>query len=81
MVFDPSDAPVWSDPTPLSSPNPTTPTPPALATDVNSADAELVYVDDTTQSVMHSRLTGSSWSAPALVGGTDLGSVAITSHP
>ena len=81
MIYDPSNAPVWSDPLPLASPNPTTATPPALAAGVNSADAELVYVDGTTQSVMHSRLTGSSWSTPALVGGTDLGSVAIASHP
>jgi hypothetical protein len=82
MVFDPSDTPSWSAPAPLATPNPTTPSSPALAPGVNSADAELVYVDGSTQSVMHSRLTGSSWSAPpTLVGGTGLGSVAIASHP
>ncbi|NUP09576.1 MAG: hypothetical protein HOW73_26320 [Polyangiaceae bacterium] len=78
-VYDPSGAPVWSDPVGIAAA--ATPTPPAVATGAGGADAELVYVSTQTGSAMHSRLVSGQWSNPASIGGSALGSVAIAARP
>ncbi len=69
----------WSTPAPLASPNPTTPSTPALAAGVGGVDAEMVFVEN--GAAYHARLSGMAWSAPVLVGGSGIVGVAISSAP
>jgi hypothetical protein len=79
--FDASASPPWSVPSPLASPNFVTPSAPALAAGIGGKDAELLFIDDASGAVTHSRLVNTSWSAPAAVGGIDLTHVAAASWP
>jgi len=71
----------WSAVSPLASPNVSTPAAPSVAAGTVGADAELAYVDSMTGAAHHCRLVGNAWSAPALVGGANLTSVAIATSP
>jgi len=79
--YNPAGAPVWSPPQPLANPNVTTPSRPALAPGVGGVDAEIAFVNAVDSKAYHARLTGMTWSAPALVGGTLLTTIAIASAP
>jgi hypothetical protein len=80
-LYTPSASTPWSQPAALASPNFTTPSPPSVAPGVGGVDAELVFVDSSTGLANHARLTGSTWSAPAVIGGSGLIGVAVASHP
>jgi hypothetical protein len=69
----------WTTPAALATPNVATPSTPAIAAGVGGADAEMVFVDGATSTARHSRLTGTTWSAPAAIGGTGLTRAAISS--
>ena len=73
-------APVWSLPGPLVS-GVATPSRPALAAGVGGFDAEAGFINAADGKAYHTRLTGLTWSAPVLVGGSVLTSVAIASAP
>lgn len=81
MTFDAAPTPTWSAPMPIASPNPTTPSTPAVAPGVGSQQAELAFVDAATGGARHVRWSGSSWSTPTVVGGSDLTGVAIATLP
>jgi len=81
MTFDVAPTPIWSAPLPIASPNPTTPSTPAVAPGVGSQEAELAFVDAATGAASHVRWSGSSWSTPTLVGGSGLTGVAIATLP
>jgi hypothetical protein len=78
--YDDAAMPAWSAPAALSS-TVVIPSTPALATGVEGATAELAFVDGATGVAHHARLTGTTWSAPAAVGGTGLTHVALGSAP
>lgn len=75
--YDPLQSPVWSA---ASAVTPQILSYPAVARGVGAADAELAYLDGP-GSAYHQRLIGNGWSAPTLVGGMGLQSVAIASTP
>ena len=52
-----------------------------MAAGVGGADAEIGFVNTVDGKAYHARLTGMIWSAPALVGGTSLTTISITSAP
>jgi hypothetical protein len=78
--YTPAGSPVWSLPGPLVS-GVTTPSRPALAAGVGGFDAEVGFINSADSKAYHARLTGLTWSAPVLVGGTVLSTVAIASAP
>jgi hypothetical protein len=73
--------PPWGAPFGVDNPNPSVASPPVVARGVGGVDAELAYVSQGTGSAAHCRLTGLTWSAPVVVGGTGLDHVAIASAP
>jgi hypothetical protein len=79
--YNPLGAPLWSPPQPLATPNVTTPSRPALAPGVGGVDAEIAFVNAVDSKAYHARLTGLTWSAPALVGGTSLTTISLASAP
>ncbi len=79
--YNPAGAPLWSPPQPLATPNVTTPSRPALAAGVGGVDAEIAFVNAVDSKAYHARLTGMTWSAPALVGGTLLTTISLASAP
>lgn len=80
--YDPAGSPVWSTPTGLSATNFDTPSTPAVVAGVSGADAEVVFVNGTTTGALnHARLSGTTWSAPVVIGGSGLTRVAAASNP
>lgn len=79
--YTPGGSPLWSTPAPLATPNLTTPSRPALAAGVGGVDAEMGFINAADGKAYHARLTGTTWSAPVIVGGTLLTTVAIASSP
>jgi hypothetical protein len=79
--YTPGGTPLWSPPGPLATPNVTTPSRPALAAGVGGVDAEMGFINAADGKAYHARLTGTTWSAPVIVGGTQLTTVAIASEP
>jgi hypothetical protein len=79
--YTPAGAPAWSPPAPFAVPNVTTPSQPALAAGVGGVDAEIGFINAIDGKAYHARLTGTSWSVPVMVGGTQLTTVAIVSAP
>ncbi len=69
----------WTAPAAIAAPNVATPSAPAIAAGVGGVDAEMVFVDGATSTARHTRLTGTTWSAPAAIGGTGLTRAAISS--
>jgi hypothetical protein len=69
----------WSPPAALATPNFATPSSPAVTAGLGGMDAEMVFVDGATGGVKHARLMGTSWSAPAVVGGNGLTHVGASS--
>jgi len=74
-----SDA--WSQPTAISIPNVSIITTPTLAQGIGTATAELVFINNTDNNAYHSRLIGSSWTTPVLIGSTIVNNAAIASFP
>jgi hypothetical protein len=70
----------WSPVAPLATPNVSVAKPPALAHGVGGDVAEIAFVKSDGMAY-HARLTGSTWSAPVLVGGASLSGVALASAP
>jgi hypothetical protein len=70
----------WSTVAPFATPNVSVATPPAVAHGVGGGVAEMAFVQIDGMAY-HARLTGSTWSAPVLVGGASLSGVAIASAP
>jgi hypothetical protein len=70
----------WSAVAPFATPNEAIAGPPAVTHGVGGATAEIAFID-TSGKAYHARLTGSTWSAPVLVGGASLNGVAIASMP
>jgi hypothetical protein len=70
----------WSAVAPFATPNQSIAGAPAVTHGVGGATAEVAFID-TTGKANHARLTGSTWSAPVLVGGVSLNGVAIASMP
>ena len=79
--YTPAGSPAWSPPAAFAVPNVTTPSRPALAAGVGGVDAEMGFINAIDGKAYHARLTGTSWSAPVAVGGTQLTTVAIASAP
>ena len=79
--YTPGGNPLWSPPAPFAMPNVTTPSRPALAAGVGGVDAEIGFINSIDAKAYHARLTGTSWSMPVMVGGTQLTTVAIASAP
>ena len=79
--YTPGNVPAWSPPGPLVTPNVATPSRPALAAGVGGVDAEIGFINSADGKAYHARLTGTSWSAPVVVGGAQLTTVAIASAP
>jgi hypothetical protein len=79
--YTPGNVPAWSPPGPLAMPNVTTTSRPALAAGVGGVDAEIGFINAVDGKAYHARLTGTSWSAPVVVGGAQLTTVAIASSP
>jgi hypothetical protein len=52
-----------------------------VAPGIDGHDAEIAWIDAGDGSVYHSSLNGSTWSAPAAVGGTQLHSLALAGRP
>ncbi len=78
-VYNPGANPPWTTPAVVVS-NSTTPSTPAVARGIGAADAEIAFVSSSGV-VAHSRLMGgNAWSAPALIGGTNITSVALASR-
>jgi hypothetical protein len=73
-------ASTWSAVAPFATPNESIAGPPAVTHGVGGATAEVAFLD-TSGMAHHARLTGSTWSAPVLVGGANLNGVAIASMP
>ena len=71
----------WQAPAPLLNPNPTISGPPAITRGIGGAELELVYVDDATKTLRHTRRVGGVWSPPAAIGNTTIDRVAIASGP
>jgi hypothetical protein len=72
----------WSTPAAVVAAAPKTPAPPAVAVGLPGVDAELAYVDSADGSIHHTRLTGTTWSAPTkLSSGGGLTSVALARTP
>jgi hypothetical protein len=71
----------WSVPVALASPNFSTPSVPAVVPGIRGADAELVFIDGATNVLKHTRLSGTTWSAPLTVGGSSLTGVGAASAP
>jgi hypothetical protein len=72
----------WSKPAALANPNPTSNESPALAPGVGGADAELLFVDDTSGAATHARYTAmTGWTAPVAAGGVKVSGVAVSSAP
>jgi hypothetical protein len=60
----------------------TTPSPPALAKSVGTADVELAFIDAADGSARHMRYTAGTWTAPTAIGAaTGLTRVALASGP
>lgn len=78
--YTPGGSPVWSLPGPVVA-NVTSPSRPALAAGVGGFDAEVGFINGADSKAYHARLTGLTWSAPTVVGGTSLTTVAIASAP
>jgi hypothetical protein len=70
----------WSAVAPLSTPNVSIARPPAVTHGISGDVAEAAFIESD-GNAYHVRLTGSSWSAPVLVGGASLGGVAIAAAP
>ena len=70
----------WSAVAPFAIPNVTIARPPAVTHGIAGDVAELAYIDGS-GTAYHARLTGSTWSAPVMVGGTALVGVAIAAAP
>ncbi len=79
--YTPGGNPLWSTPAPFAVPNVTTPSRPALAAGVGGVDAEIGFINAIDAKAYHARLTGTSWSVPVMIGGTQLTTVAIASAP
>jgi hypothetical protein len=79
--YNPMQAPPWSTPAGIATPNYTIPSSPALAPGTGGYDAEMAFIDSATGAAYHSRLLNSSWSPPSPIGGTALTYVALTSWP
>jgi hypothetical protein len=77
--YSPSANPPWTVPAGVTATNYTTPSTPSVAAGVSGADAEMVFVDGATGAANHARLTGTTWSTPAAIGGSGLVRVAIAS--
>jgi hypothetical protein len=71
----------WSAVAPLSSPNASTSTPPAVTHGIAGDTAEIAYVGGSGQAAYHSRLMGSKWSTPELIGGGRMDGIAIAAAP
>jgi hypothetical protein len=67
----------WSAVAPLSSPNASTTTAPAVTHGVGGDTAEIAYIGGSGQAAYHSRLIGTKWSAPELIGGGRMDGIAI----
>jgi hypothetical protein len=80
MTFDLA-GPAFSAPTAIASPNPTTPSTPAVAAGIDGSVAELAFVDGASGAVHHVRWSGTTWSSAIPVGGAGLFGVAIASSP
>ena len=80
MTFDLAGS-AFSAPAAIASPNPTTPSTPAVAAGIDGAVAELAFVDGASGAVHHARWSGTTWSPPLPVGGASLSGVAIASSP
>ena len=79
--YTPAGSPVSSPPAPFAVPNVTSPSRPALAAGVGGVDAEMAFINALDGKAYHARLTGTSWSVPVMVGGTQLTTVTIASAP
>ncbi|HTB72663.1 MAG TPA: hypothetical protein VK762_05450, partial [Polyangiaceae bacterium] len=78
--FDSYSSGSWAPTSPIGpSPATSVASTPAVAPGIGSAQAEVVYLDSLTGGAHHTRLVGGSWTAPVLVGGSGLTSVAIDS--
>jgi len=75
------DGTAWSTPVALASGSAETPSSPAVAPGIGGADAELVYVATGAGSAMHARLTGTTWSTPLTIGGSNLTTISVASSP
>jgi hypothetical protein len=71
----------WSAAASIGAATVATPSAPSVAPGVGGVDAEMVYVEGATGRAMHTRLTGSTWSTPAAVGGTGLTHASVASWP
>jgi hypothetical protein len=71
----------WSAVAPLSSPNASTTTPPAVTHGVAGDTAEIAYVGGSEQAAYHSRLIGGKWTTPVLIGGARMDGIAIAATP
>ena len=79
--YTPAGSTVWSPPGPLVVPNVMSPSRPAIAAGVGGFDAEVGFINSADSKAYHARLTGLTWSAPVVVGGTSLTTIAIASAP
>jgi hypothetical protein len=70
----------WSAVQPFASPNVIVATSPAVTHGVGGTTAEIAFVQNDGHAY-HARLSGSTWSAPVLVGGASLNGVAIAATP
>jgi hypothetical protein len=77
--YKPTSVPIWTPPTGVTATNYSTPSTPAVAAGAGGADAEMVFVDGATGAANHARLTGTTWSAPVVIGGSGLTHAAIGS--
>lgn len=69
---------VWSSPAAVSTPNISVVATPALSPGIATASAEMVFIEPDGKAY-HSRLIGSTWTVPVLVGGTALNNAALAS--
>ncbi len=70
----------WSAVAALTSPNVGAALPPSVTHGIGGDVAEIAFVEDDGRAY-HARLSGSTWSAPVLVGGASLNGVAIAATP
>jgi hypothetical protein len=81
LRYTPGGNPAWSAPLGIANPNPAAASAPSVAPGIDGHDAEIAWIDAGDGSVYHSSLNGSTWSAPAAVGGTQLHSLALAGRP
>lgn len=76
--YTPGASPLWSQPASITTSNPSTTAPPALAPGAGAALAELVFVNAAGVTAEHARFI-QGWQPPSAFGGSSLTGVAVTS--